>query len=439
MTSSSVPAAADRSPDRSPTAPSATPGPVREAPGAYRVLTMATIAFTLMFAAWLMFGVLGISIQQEFELTDVELSLISSVAILNGSLWRLPAGIIADRIGGKIVMTVLLVASAAFSYLVSLASSYSMLLALAFAVGLAGNSFSVGTTWVSSWFSRKRNGLAMGIFGAGNVGASVTKFIGPVLITATAGGVYLGGLVTGGWRLIPVIYAVALLITAVTLWVVCPSPDRAPASGRRLVDQLQPLKEARAWRFSLYYVAVFGAYVALSAWMPKYYVDTFGVETATAALLTATFIFPASLMRPVGGTMSDRLGARKVTFLSFYVMAACCLLLALPFLTNVWLFTLVLFLLGCAMGIGKASVFKYIPEYFPKDVGAAGGLVGMFGGLGGAALPPLFAASKELSGFPQSTFVVLLILVLFCLGWLHRAVFHMTHNSRDPLWQRFGI
>ena len=129
-----------------------------------------------------------------------------------------------------------------------------------------------------------------------------------------------------------------------------------------------------------------------------------------------------------------------MTFGSFYVMAACAALLSLPFLTNVWLFTLVLFLLGCAMGFGKASVFKYIPEYFPKDVGAAGGLVGMFGGLGGAILPTLFATTKELTGFPQSTFVVLLILVLFCLGWLHRAVYHMTHHdSRDPLWQRFGI
>ena len=410
-----------------------------EAPGAYRVMVMASLGFTLMFAAWLMFGVLGIPIQKEFGLSDVQLSLISSVAIFNGSLWRLPAGILADRIGGKILMTVLLVVSAIFSYLVSLASNYTMLLALAFCVGLAGNSFSVGTTWVSSWFSKRRNGFAMGVFGAGNVGASVTKFIGPAIIAGTTGTVFLGGLVPGGWRLVPVIYAVLLLVTAVTLWFVCPSPDRTPASGRRLRDQLEPLKSARVWRFSLYYVAVFGAYVALSAWMPKYYVDTFDVPTGTAALLTATFIFPASLMRPLGGTMSDRMGARKVTFLSFYVMTACAALLTLPFITNVWLFTLILFVLGCAMGVGKASVFKYVPDYFPKDVGAAGGLIGMFGGLGGALLPPLFAYTKEVTGFEQSTFAVLFVLVLFCLLWLHRTVWNMNHDSGDPLWQKFGI
>lgn len=410
-----------------------------EAPGAYRVLALASIAFTLMFAAWMMFGVLGISIQEEFALTDVQLALISSVAIFNGSLWRLPLGILADRIGGRIVMTVLLVLSALFSFLVAGAASYSMLLVLAFAVGLAGNSFSVGTTWVAAWFSTQRNGLAMGIFGAGNVGASVTKFIGPVLIGATAGSVYLGGLVPGGWRLVPIIYGVALLVTAVALWFICPSPDRRPGQGRALSEMLLPLRTGRVWRFSLYYVAVFGAYVALSSWMPKYYVDTFDVPLGQAALLTATFIFPASLMRPVGGAMSDRIGARRTTFVSFYALVACSGILALPVITNVWVFTVVLFLLGCSMGIGKASVFKYIPDYYPKDVGSVGGLVGMFGGLGGALLPYLFATTKQAMGIPQSTFIVLFALCLFCTLWLHRAVHHQTHHSTDPLWRRLGI
>ncbi len=413
--------------------------PTPEAPGAYRVLTMATLGFTLMFAAWMMFGVLGISIQQEFGLTDVQLSLISSVAILNGSLWRLPAGIITDRIGGRIVMTVLLVVSAFFSFLVSQASSYSMLLGLAFAVGLAGNSFSVGTPWVAAWFSQRRNGFAMGVFGAGNVGASVTKFIGPALVAATAGSLYFGGLVEGGWRLVPVIYAVALLITAVLLWFITPSQDRRPGRGRKLSEMLTPLKEGRVWRFSLYYVAVFGAYVALSSWMPKYYIDMFGVSTSTAALLTALFIFPASLMRPVGGALSDRFGARRATVFALIVMLIASGTLALPITINIVLFTVLLFTLGVGMGIGKASVFKYIPDYFPGNVGSVGGLVGMFGGLGGAFLPPLFAGVKGVTGLDQATFLVIFILVAFCLAWLLRAIALMKRTSVDPLWRRFGI
>lgn len=413
--------------------------PTPEAPGAYRVLTMATLGFTLMFAAWMMFGVLGISIQEEFGLTDVQLSLISSVAILNGSLWRLPAGIITDRIGGRIVMTVLLVLSAIFSFLVSLADSYSMLLGLAFAVGLAGNSFSVGTPWVAAWFSNKRNGFAMGVFGAGNVGASVTKFIGPVLIAATTGSLYFGGVIEGGWRLIPVIYAGALLITAVLLWFLTPSQDKRPGQGRKLSAMLEPLKEGRVWRFSLYYVAVFGAYVALSSWMPKYYIDMYGISTSTAALLTALFIFPASLMRPVGGSLSDRFGARQTTVFALVVMLIASGILALPITINIVVFTLFLFTLGVGMGIGKASVFKYIPDYFPGNVGSVGGLVGMFGGLGGAFLPPLFAGVKDATGLDQATFLVIFVLVAFCLAWLLRAITLMKRTSPDPLWRRFGI
>lgn len=172
--------------------------------GAISVITMSTIAFTLMFAAWMMFGVLGIPIRDEFGLTDVQLAWISAAAILNGSLWRLPAGILADRFGGRIIMLVLLVVTAIFSYLVSLANGYGMILVLAFLVGFAGNSFSAGVAWNSAWVPKARQGLALGIFGAGNVGASVTKFIGPVLIGATAGATYFG-FIEGGWRLIPVI------------------------------------------------------------------------------------------------------------------------------------------------------------------------------------------------------------------------------------------
>lgn len=132
------------------------PGPAAADPasavprGARSVLTLSTIAFTLMFAAWLMFGVLGLPIRDEFGLTDVQLSWLSAVAILNGALWRLPAGIAADRFGGRIVFTVLLLATALFSYLISLAGSYGMLLVLAFAVGFAGNAFTAGIAWNSA-------------------------------------------------------------------------------------------------------------------------------------------------------------------------------------------------------------------------------------------------------------------------------------------------
>jgi NNP family nitrate/nitrite transporter-like MFS transporter len=207
---------------------------------------------------------------------------------------------------------------------------------------------------------------------------------------------------------------------------VCPKPDLKPGLGRRLRETLLPLQHARVWRFGLYYVVVFGAYVALSAWLPKFYVDTFGVSVSTAALMTATFILPAGLLRPLGGYFSDRWGPRGVTYAVFITMTATLIALLVPSHTlGLWGFVSLMFVLACAMGIGKASVYKYIPDYFPNDVGAVGGVVGMLGALGGFFLPPAFGALGRWSGSPQVAFVALLALTVWSLGWLHLAVLRL--------------
>lgn len=423
--------------------------------GRGRVLTLSTIAFTLMFAVWLMFGVLGIPIRKEFGLTDVQLSWITSVAILNGSIWRLPAGLAADRWGGRVVMSMMLLVTAVPAVLVSQASSYGQLLVFAFLVGFAGNSFSVGISWNSAWWPRRRQGLALGVFGAGNVGASVTKFIGPAVIASVPAAGYLGGLVPGGWRFVPAFYAVALVLVAALTWFLTPHPDRRPGHDRTIGDLLRPLRSTRVWRFSVYYVVMFGAYVALAAWLPKYYVDVFDVPLYEAALLTATFIFPASLLRPVGGWLSDRIGARRVMYATFTVMLTATGILmmpyghielampeggtrsVLPWHVDLGLFVALVFVIGVAMGVGKAAVYKHIPEYFPDDVGAVGGLVGMLGGLGGFFLPPVFAYAQRGTGLPQSTFGVLFVVTLAAAIWMHVTVYRMLHRGSPELTDAF--
>jgi NNP family nitrate/nitrite transporter-like MFS transporter len=426
-----------------------------EAPGAVRVLVLSTVSFTLMFAVWLMFGVLSVPIQEEFGLTDSQVAWILAVAILNGSIWRLFLGVLADRVGGKLVTVAMLALTAIPAFLIAHVSlTYGLLLFFAFLIGFAGNLFSVGIAWNAAWFSRRNQGFALGVFGAGNVGASLTKFIGPAIITATAGSVYLGGLIPGGWRFIPALYAFLLVGMAAVVLFVAPKHDRKPGSDRPVGEMFRPLKYVRVWRFSLYYVVVFGAYVALASVLPKYYVDVYGLELQQAALLTALFIFPASLLRPLGGWISDRIGARRLMYFTFGLMLTALLFLAapfgyivlqtptgtrdvLPYSLGVGWFTFLIFLVGVAMGIGKAAVYKHIPEYFPHDVGAVGGLVGMLGALGGFLLPPLFVAARDWTGLPQATFMVLFVLTLIAAIWMHVTVVRMLHNASPELRDRF--
>ncbi len=425
------------------------------------VLTLSTIGFTLMFAVWLMFGVLGIPIRKELGLTDVQLSWLAAIAILNGSLWRLLFGILADRYGGRNVFTLLVLATIVPSYMVSQANTYNELMIWAFFVGMAGNAFSVGISWNSAWYPREQQGFALGVFGAGNVGASVTKLIGPTLIALVPAAGLAGGLIPGGWRFVPFMYCVLLAIMAIAMWSFTPKQDIKPGADRPLREMLKPLKYIRVWRFSLYYVVVFGAYVALSVWLPKYYVDVYGLELKHAALLTALFIFPASLLRPLGGYLSDKFGARRLMYWVFGAMLAACFFLSLPsakivldvptsvapsgqrevfaFSMNVVWFTFWVFIVGVCMGVGKAAVFKYIPEYFPKDVGAVGGLVGMLGALGGFFLPPMFASFYEWTLIPQSTFFLMFLITAVSFGWLHWTVVSLLQHASPALEHRLDF
>jgi len=418
-----------------------------------RIMWISAWCFTILFAVWLMFGVLGLEVKKDPVLMlgaeaaatldpghmksaiESRFEWLLAVAILAGSLPRLNFGIWADKYGGRNVMLLLLVGCAVPCYLVSHVSTYWELLTCSALFGFAGNAFTIGVAWNSAWFPNRLKGTAIGVFGAGNVGASGTKLLVvlvPGVLTLVPAAGYLGGVIPGGWRFVPVIYSVMLLATAAAVYLFCPMLDHKPGRGRPLGEMLAPLKFLQVWRFSLYYVVVFGAYVALSAWLPNYYRNTFGVDLRTAALLTALYIFPASLLRPLGGWLSDKYGPRVVTYTIFVVMSLALLPLCLPTsMLNLGVagFTVLMVIVGVGMGIGKASVYKYVPNYYPKDVGAVGGLVGALGALGGFLLPPVFGAVGRWTGSPQSAFFALLALTLGSLVWLHFAVVRIKRTS----------
>jgi NNP family nitrate/nitrite transporter-like MFS transporter len=395
-------------------------------PGASaRVLTLSTVAFTAMFAVWLMFGVIGIPIQKEFHLSDVQFAWLGAIAVLNGAVWRLPAGVLTDRFGGRRVFVALLLASSLASLAIVRASTFGGLLVCSLLVGIAGNSFSAGIAYNAAWFPRQRQGVALGTFGAGNVGASVTKLLGPSLIAAVpAAGLW--GIIPGGWRVVPIAYAVLLTIMAALLWWRAPADVAAISRPQFFQQMFKPLKYVRVWRFSLYYVVVFGAYVALTLVLPKFYMARFGISLKAAGFLAATFIFPASLLRPLGGHLSDRYGARAVMYGVFAAMTVCLVVLSgdrsAGYSLSLGTFVALVFVVGVAMGLGKAAVFKYVPEYFPNDVGAVGGLVGALGALGGFVLPLSFGYLSAWSGLLQAPFMVLLSLTVVSFAWMHTVV-----------------
>jgi len=280
--------------------------------------------------------------------------------------------------------------------------------------------------------------------GAGNVGAAVTKvlvLLVPAILLFNPALYHLEGIAPAGWRFIPFLYSILLVLMAVVVFLFTPRVDKLPGKGRTMADLLAPLKHVRVWRFSLYYVVVFGAYVALSSWLPKFYQDTYKLSLHDAALLTALFIFPASLLRPLGGWLSDLYGPRVVTYAVFIAMSLALTALSIPsgryfgfdYNPGPTLFTTLMVLVGCGMGIGKASVYKYVPDYFPNDVGAVGGLVGALGALGGFFLPPLFGTIGRATGSPRTAFVAVLALTLVSLSWLHASVLAIKAEEKKAL------
>jgi NNP family nitrate/nitrite transporter-like MFS transporter len=390
------------------------------------VLTSSTLAFTICFAVWMMFAVIGIPIKKQLGLNETEFGLLAAMPVLTGSLIRVPLGIWTDRFGGRIVFFLLMLSTVAPIWLMSYATEYWHFLAIGCFVGLAGGSFSVGTPYVARWFPKNRQGLAMGIFGAGNSGSAVTKFVAPALIASAA----------GSWTIVPQVYSVAMLITAVLFWVFSSTnPTQNISSGATFSQQLVMLKDPRVWRYCQYYSVVFGGYVALALWMTKYYVGEYGFDMQQAALLAAVFSLPGGVLRALGGWVSDRYGAYHTTWWVMWVCWVAFFLLSYP-QTNFTvmtvngprdffigltptIFTTLLFIVGIATAIGKASVFKFISDEFPDNIGAVSGVVGLAGGLGGFVLPIMFGAMVDLTGVRSSSFMLLYGTVCVSLVWMH--------------------
>jgi MFS transporter, NNP family, nitrate/nitrite transporter len=355
-------------------------------------LTLGTLSFTVCFAAWGLISAFAPRFRELFHLSATETALLVAVPVLLGSLARIPMGMLTDRFGGRIVFAALMLCVAIPALLVSRAGSYRELTAIGFFLGLAGSSFAIGVGFVSRWFSPERQGSALGVYGMGNIGQSVAVFLGPVLA-----GVF-------GWQAVFQGAAVILVLWGIVFAAAARNATVAvkPKSAGAMLGVLA--REPLAWVLAFFYFLTFGGFVAFSIYLPSLLRDQFALRPADAGFRTAGFVVLATLCRPAGGWLADRIGGARVLGAVFVSVVPFALLMAwpamLPFTVGA---------LGCSalMGLGNGAVFKLVPQYFPAETGTVTGLVGAMGGLGGFFPPLLLGFFRDRAGVVWPGFVLL--------------------------------
>lgn len=403
-----------------------------------RAIILSTIAFTCCFAVWTIFSIIGIRIKYEIGLNDTQFGFLVATPILTGSLCRIALGILTDKYGGRLIFALLMLVSSIFLYLLSYATDYYMCIMSALGIGLAGGGFAVGIAYVSRCYPQELQGTALGIFGVGNFGAAITNFCAPFLLFL-------------GWHGVAKLYAVLFASTAILFYILSKDDPvleymkKNNIKSKSIIEQLYPLKNIQVWRFAFYYFFVFGAFVALALWLPRYYIGVYGLDIKMAGMLTAFYSFPGSVFRAVGGFFSDKIGARKVMYITFIGSIACLFFMSYPATTYIIQgvsgditfslrlslipFVILTFFLGFFMSLGKAAVYKHIPVYYPDNVGSVGGAVGLIGGLGGFFCPILFGMLNDLIGVWTSCFMLLFFMVLFLNVWMYFAILNVDKKS----------
>ncbi|MDP7210492.1 MAG: MFS transporter [Vicinamibacterales bacterium] len=486
----------------------------------FTALGMSTFAFTMAFAAWMTYGVLITYLVDKgvYDWDKAQMGWLIGIPVLTGSISRLPLGVLTDKYGGRIVLSVLLIASAVPMFLVGYVDSFMGFMLAGLGFGMAGGSFAVGIAFTSVWFERKNQGTALGIFGAGNAGAAITSMFAPVLLRMLTD----DGANIEGWRTLPQIYAAVLAITGVLFFLFTRPRKIESHSGYTLKQRLQPLKYIRVWRFGLYYFLVFGGFVALAQWLIPYYVNVYTMSIVSAGMMASIFSFPSGVIRALGGVLSDRMGPRTVMYGILIVTLISLVFLTVPrmevqspgegimagrsgtvvsvsdtkivvddktyslkereglddldvdgdlllfpirefwhepaveageevrrsqllasgvsrifFQANVWVFTGLVFVVGITLGIGKAAVYKHIPDYFPDDVAVVGGIVGVLGGLGGFVLPIVFGYMLKGTGIWTTTWMLLAVITVVSLVWMQWVIQRMTQQRDPELYREF--
>jgi NNP family nitrate/nitrite transporter-like MFS transporter len=352
--------------------------------GHFPTLVSALLYFDVSFMAWVILGPLAPFLRQQFALTATELGLLVAVPLLGGSLFRPVLGVLADRIGGRragLVGLSLTIAALLVGW--TLVTATWQLFVLAFFLGIAGASFAVALPLASRWYPPEYQGLAMGIVGAGNSGSLMATLFAPRLAER------IGWASTFGLAMLPVV-AVAILFTLFAK----DSPTRPARTSWRSYAEV--LREPDTLWFSFLYSLTFGGFVGFTSFLTTFFHEQYQLSRVSAGDFTTIVVVSGSLLRPVGGWLSDRVGGYRLLLSLLAILTACLGVVAI--LPPLGVVVPMLFVTVGCLGMGNGAVFQLVPQRFASRIGIITGVVGAAGGLGGFFLPSILGATKDATG-----------------------------------------
>jgi len=391
-------------------------------------LMISTLTFAANFSIWTLYAVLGVHLSPSLDLSATQYGLLVASPIITGALLRLPAGFLCQFFSSRNLFIWQMILTLPPLFLLNYAKDFNDYVIVGLFLGLSGTSFTLGIRYVSQWFESNKQGVAMGVFGAGNAGAAITLIIAPLIIEHF------------GLRFVGPLFALGMMFVIVLFMMLAPhyKHETNTTEPNSLKLELSQLRHLNVWRFGLYYYFVFGSFLALLLWLPLYYVNVYELSTQEALAWTLVFATSSSLVRAIGGWYSDMYGGRTVNWWVFWICLVCLFFLSYPPTTmvihgvdrdvnininiNLTVFNVLIIIIGLAQGFGRASVYKIIHDYYPNHMGSVGGTVAMIGGLGGFTLPILFGLAVDMIGVYSASFMLLYGVVAFCMIAMYFAI-----------------
>jgi len=383
-------------------------------------LVAALLYFDVSFMAWVLLGPMAPFLRDDLGLSATGQGLLTAIPLLGGSLFRPILGGIADRIGGRRTGLIGMVLTLVPLFLGwQYAHTALQFYVIGFFLGIAGASFAVALPLASRWYPAEYQGLAMGIAGAGNSGTLLATLFVPRLAE------HYGWAAAFGMAMLPV--AVVFVIFAMLA-----KDSPAPRPVTTLRDYRAIVRESDTLWLAFLYALTFGGFSGFASFLTTFFHEQYQLSRVSAGDFTTLVVVAGSLLRPVGGWLSDRLGGYR---LLVFLLAGFALCVASVASTPPLAMAVTLLFVGMGMlGMGNGAVFQLVPQRFPDRIGIVTGLVGAAGGLGGFFLPTVLGATRDLTGsyaaglmlfagvFTIGTIVLLELGARWSVRWSDRAV-----------------